>query len=94
MVIIFTPLRLLWLKHRSIGSRQQIEKHAFSLSRNHPFVDGNKRAAAAAMLVFLDMNGVKTDYDVEDVFTRTMEAAVGSISRAELAERLHTASSH
>ena len=29
-----------------------------SLSQNHPFVDGNKRTAFAAMLTFLAMNGV------------------------------------
>lgn len=30
--------------------------YAVSLSENHPFLDGNKRTAAAAMLVFLDVN--------------------------------------
>lgn len=29
-----------------------------SLAQNHPFVDGNKRIAFAATLVFLDINGV------------------------------------
>jgi death-on-curing protein len=28
-----------------------------SIARNHPFVDGNKRVAAAAALVFYDLNG-------------------------------------
>ncbi len=31
--------------------------YAYFLARNHPFVDGNKRTAAAAMLVFLELNG-------------------------------------
>jgi death-on-curing protein len=31
--------------------------YLFHLSQNHPFVDGNKRAAAAAALVFLELNG-------------------------------------
>ena len=32
---------------------------AFGLSRNHPFVDGNKRAAFMAMMIFLRKNGVR-----------------------------------
>ncbi len=30
----------------------------FYLCRNHPFVDGNKRTALAACLVFLEVNGL------------------------------------
>lgn len=32
--------------------------YAFGLARNHPFVDGNKRAAFLAMMTFLRFNGV------------------------------------
>ncbi len=63
-------------------------QYGYSLARNHPFVDGNKRIAAAAMLVFLDINGIEPNYHVEDIFTWAMEAAVGSITREELAKRL------
>ncbi len=31
--------------------------YAFGLARNHPFIDGNKRVAFAALLVFLGLNG-------------------------------------
>ena len=31
--------------------------YGWGLLRNHPFVDGNKRIALAAMVVFLDLNG-------------------------------------
>jgi death-on-curing protein len=34
-----------------------------SLSQNHAFVDGNKRIAFAAALVFLGINGVEIDAD-------------------------------
>lgn len=33
--------------------------YAFGIARNHPFVDGNKRAAFAAMIVFLRINHVR-----------------------------------
>lgn len=32
--------------------------YAFGLSRNHAFVDGNKRASFACMMLFLRLNGV------------------------------------
>lgn len=32
--------------------------HAFGVARNPPFVDGNKRAAFAAMIVFLGLNDI------------------------------------
>jgi death-on-curing protein len=31
--------------------------YAFGLAKNHPFVDGNKRTAFAALMVFLRLNG-------------------------------------
>lgn len=33
--------------------------YAFGLARNHPFVDGNKRIAFHALMVFLRRNGVR-----------------------------------
>lgn len=35
--------------------------YVFHLAKNHPFVDGNKRTALAAALVFLDANGFELD---------------------------------
>ena len=35
--------------------------YAHALTRNHPFVDGNKRAAFMAALVFLELNGYALD---------------------------------
>lgn len=31
--------------------------YAFGVARNHPFIDGNKRAAFACMMLFLRLNG-------------------------------------
>lgn len=39
-----------------------------ALARNHPFLDGNKRTAAVAMLMFLELNGYEliiSDDDAE-----------------------------
>jgi death-on-curing protein len=37
------------------------------LGWNHPLVDGNKRAAWAALVMFLDLNGVEWEPDPPDV---------------------------
>jgi len=33
--------------------------YLFHITRNHPFVDGNKRTGAVAALVFLTLNGLE-----------------------------------
>jgi len=40
-----------------------------SLSQNHPFIDGNKRTAFAAMFTFLAINSVELIADADDVWT-------------------------
>jgi death-on-curing protein len=40
-----------------------------SLSQNHAFIDGNKRAAFAATLVFLDINGIALDPDADSTWS-------------------------
>lgn len=54
---------------------------AFSMIKNHPFVDGNKRIAFASMDAFLRLNGQKTtgpDDEVAEVF---LALAAGSLNR-------------
>jgi death on curing protein len=63
-------------------------QYLVSLSRNHPFLDGNKRIAAACMLVFLDLNGIEPTFGAADLFEWTMETAIGALKREQLAERL------
>jgi death-on-curing protein len=57
---------------------------AFSLIKNHPFLDGNKRIGILAMMVFLKINGlpiVCTDNELE---TLGWGLADGSIDESEL----------
>ena len=67
---------------------QAAAQYLVSLSRNHSFLDGNKRIAAACMLVFLDLNGIEPTFDSAKLFEWTMEAAIGAVKREQLAERL------
>jgi death on curing protein len=53
--------------------------YAFGLARNHPFVDGNKRAAFMTMMTFLRKNGVRFA-PAEAVATEAMVAlAAGDV---------------
>jgi death-on-curing protein len=65
-----------------------VEKAAalgFSLIRNHPFVDGNKRIGHAAMEVFLVLNGQQLDASVDDGERVILGVAAGTIGRDEFA---------
>lgn len=58
---------------------------AFGIVRNHPLVDGNKRAAAAAFLVTLLLNGLRLDATQRDVADTFEALAAGTIDEAGLA---------
>ncbi len=45
--------------------------------KNHPFVDGNKRIGAHAMLVFLAINGVELTYTQEELSSAVLAVASG-----------------
>jgi death-on-curing protein len=66
---------------------------AYSLALNHPFIDGNKRVAHAAMEVFLVMNGLDLRAEVDEQEAVFLKLAAGRSSRRELEAWLeqHTA---
>ncbi len=59
--------------------------HAFGIARNHPFVDGNKRAAFVAMMLFLRKNGVKFAPPPTEATTIVLGLAAGEVSEESLA---------
>lgn len=54
----------------------------FSLVSNHPFFDGNKRIAHAALEVFLLLNRHELEADVDDAETVMLQLASGQLGRA------------
>lgn len=65
----------------------------FYLSRNHPFIDGNKRTALAACLVFLQVNGRLSDAGlpsraIDDWEALALDVAASRIDRKQTAKRL------
>jgi death-on-curing protein len=68
-----------------------IEKAAalgFSLIRNHPFVDGNKRTGHAAMEVFLFLNGLEIDASVDEQEQIILQLAAGELERKSFTDWL------
>jgi death on curing protein len=61
-----------------------------SLARNHALVDGNKRLAWLATVVFLDLNGRTVELDDEAAFQLVMAVAEGSLGVEEITARLTT----
>jgi death on curing protein len=59
--------------------------YAFGIARNHPFVDGNKRAAYIAMEVFLIINGFDLELDESDAIVTFLTLAAGELSEDKLA---------
>lgn len=59
--------------------------YLFHLARNHPFVDGNKRVALAAALVFLWFEGIRVEVDEESLTERVIGVASGSVAKSEVA---------
>ncbi len=58
--------------------------YLFHLTRNHPFIDGNKRAALACALVFLGLNGQRLHADPDELYSLTDGVAAGSVDKAEV----------
>ncbi|MBG7608730.1 MAG: type II toxin-antitoxin system death-on-curing family toxin [Verrucomicrobia bacterium] len=58
--------------------------YLYYLCSNHPFIDGNKRVALGAGLVFLQINGYQTAPDSEDWENLTLAVAASLLSREEI----------
>jgi death-on-curing protein len=62
--------------------------YLYFLCRNHPFVDGNKRAALGACIVFLLLNGLEPNPDGPEWEELMLAVAAGELDRAETTKRL------
>ena len=62
--------------------------YLFYLCRNHPFIDGNKRTALGACLVFLRLNGLEPKADGPEWEELTLAVAASEIDREEATARL------
>lgn len=59
-----------------------------SIAGNHALVDGNKRLALLATVVFLRVNGYRLNLTDDEAFDLTMAVAAGQLDAAEIEKRL------
>jgi death on curing protein len=62
-----------------------------SLARNHALVDGNKRLALLATVVFLRINGYRPDLADDEAFDLTLSVASGQLDADGIEKRLRLA---
>ena len=71
-----------WL-HRNLF--EMAAAYAYHLCQNHPFFDGNKRAALACALVFLELNGVPITDPKGLLKDAMLQVASSKMTKTELA---------
>jgi death-on-curing protein len=62
--------------------------YGFGIAKNHPFIDGNKRAALASMIVFLGLNKLEIEAPSQELTAVVLSLAAGEISEDVLAQWL------
>jgi death on curing protein len=60
--------------------------YGYGISRNHPFVDGNKRTAFVAVELFLALNGFELTASDADCVVKMLNLAAGKLPEAAFAE--------
>ncbi len=70
--------------------------YGYGLSRNHPFIDGNKRTGFVAAELFLNLNGFELDATDADCVITMLSLAAGEVSEDAFAGwlRAHTQKRH
>ena len=56
----------------------------YGLVRNHPFIDGNKRIGAHAMIMFLALNGIMLRYKDDELIELIMSVASGASAESDI----------
>ena len=59
--------------------------YLYSICRNHPFIDGNKRTAVASALTFLALNEIEIDADEDEFYDLVIGVATGRTSKSAVA---------
>lgn len=77
------------LLHSTLAA--QAAAYLYHLAMNHPFIDGNKRTAFAAMDSFLIANGYRLNLTDSEVYDVVIDVVTGKIDKTGLTEILTSA---
>ncbi len=64
---------------------EQAAAYLFHITQNHPFIDGNKRTALAAMTTFLVLNRFSLNLSPDAVYNLTIDVAQGKMNKKDIA---------
>ncbi|MBP1587973.1 MAG: type II toxin-antitoxin system death-on-curing family toxin [Clostridia bacterium] len=81
---VLSPLQTFDGKELFPTVEEKAARLCFGLVKNHAFIDGNKRIGAHAMLVFLAVNGVKTEYTQKELSDIILQTAAGEKDYSDL----------
>ena len=59
--------------------------YAYGITKNHPFIDGNKRTSLVASRAFLRYNGYQVEATNQDKLETFLALASGALTETELA---------
>ena len=62
--------------------------YGFHISRNHPFIDGNKRVAFVIMDIFLQINGWEIVASEKEAYSMMIDLVGGNLSKTALSQWL------
>jgi death on curing protein len=61
-------------------------QYAYSITRNHPFCDGNKRVAAVVCELFLELNGFELTASDQEAYLMYMRLANGEMEAEQFSQ--------
>jgi len=79
--------------HERADTLRLAAAYAYALSQNHPFADGDKRAALTVAGVFLELNGFRLDASEHDAAQATRALSSRELDEVEFAAWLRACSS-
>ena len=65
---------------------EKAARTAFSICKNHPFNDGNKRTAILTMLVMLQLNNINLKYSQKELIALGLGIADGTIDYSQIVQ--------
>lgn len=74
-----------WAYRRATDVETLAATYLCAIVRQQGYLDGNKRSALAAMLVFLKLNGRTLDAPQQDLYAIVMAAATGEVAIEQVA---------
>ena len=82
------PRNLLAYSRQTVSFTALAAVYAFGISKNHPFLDGNKRTALVVSFAFLELNQIEIDAPQEETYLVFLNLAAGRGEEKELADWL------